>query len=231
MNCLKRIGLAGLAVVLAPVFSKAAVIFEFKDVAPGDASPNSIDVHPGDTFSFAVWFHANATEHVNGVSFLLRNASYSGDKTFTLNGLPDTTGSDYTSTGVWTGHPQPLVPDNYDALATDPITGDPAPRGSNLGGELASLSDWRTGDQYIGKVTLVTDPSMPLGSYLLTPNSSLFSWTEAGDGSHSLSPGTDAIGYTVNVVPEPSAYALVGATGLLGFAAYRRFSRRQVSKS
>lgn len=221
MNCFKRIGLAGLAVVLAPVFSKAAVIFEFKDVAPGDVSQNSIDVHPGDAFSFAVWFNANAGEHVNSVSFLLRNTAWSaGDKTFTLNGLPDRTGSDYSlDVGVWTGNPQPLVPDNYDELVF---------HGTDLGGSLLGLADWRTGLQYVGKVTLTTDPAMPAGSYVLTPNSNVYSWTDDSGYSHTL--GSDTFtGYTVNVVPEPSEYALVGAAGLLGFAAYRRFSRRQGS--
>lgn len=222
MNCFKRIGLAGLAVVLAPVFSKAAVIFEFKDVAPGDASPNSIDVHPGDTFSFAVWFHANAGENVHGVSFLLRNNAYSaGNETFTLNDLPDRTGSSYSvAQGIWTGNPQPLVPDNYDAAAG---------QGSDLGGELSGVSDGLDGDQYIGKITLTADPALPTGNYLLTPNSTVFSWQLAGSPAQQSFDGFT--GYTVNVVPEPSAYALVGAAGLLGFAAYRRFSRRQGSKS
>ncbi len=224
---------AALAVGVLPFATRAAVTFEFKDVVPdgNPDGPNGITIHPGDKFSFDIWLQAQG-EKVAGVSFRLHFDQYgsTAPKTFTF--VPYESGVVMLDRGT----------SPFTDLSNSPGSGLElmlTPENENDLGALIPISDspgWRTGQIYIGKATLQTDAAMPLTTstpYTLSP-SSLFpaswtEWTETGGVGHDIDPGS--IGYSVNVVPEPSQYAAVGALGLLGFAAYRRFARGQSNKA
>lgn len=196
---------AGLA-VMAIAEAKAVVTFEFKDVGAGTG--HEVSVNPGDPFSFEVWLHASTGTQVNGVSFKLRFLEYNpvtGD-TFTITGEPSRTGSAFTF-----------------VTAPGPVSGErlEGNNPSDLGSFLASVLDSRDGDQYIATITLTVDAGMPNGTYEIQPNGAGFEWTETGDGGFPFDAWTP---YSVHVVPEPGACAIAGGLGLLGFAAYRRWT-------
>jgi hypothetical protein len=183
-------------------------VLEFKDAGAGSVGgDNEVWVRPGDTFSFDAWLRPEG-EKIAAVSFKLRFPDYNPTTFPHSFTIADEVAYD---TPQW----DPINPVSVkgERLETD--------NASILGAEIAILHEFEDQDSFFATLSLTVDSDMPLGDYIIEPNSTFFKWVLVDNGEQDF---RAAIPYTIHVVvPEPGTYALAGALGLLGFAAFRRW--------
>ncbi len=200
------------AAVMFPVAARAAgaVTFELRD-APGDTygGVNETLISRGGSFSVDAWIHAPQDLYV-GVDFKVRLLEYatSSPYTFTITGV-SRAGSSFTFAN---STDSAIIGNRLDPL-----------NASDLGGYLDDVDDYRTGSEFLVRLTFAADVDLPLGTYTIAGDGAWSQWYEWGEGPWDF---TTLIPYTVHVIPEPGEYALMGALGLLGFGIWRRYQTR-----
>lgn len=200
----------------AVVYGVTGVTFEFRD-APGDTfgGLHETQVHQGGSFSLDAWIHAS--EPVAVVSFKPSFLEYPDVKpaTFIINAVPDRQGSGFPNSNTIDSlvPGEDLVPENE----------------SDLGGYI-DPPDWLEGDQFVVRLSLFVDPSMPVGTYTIGRSSFVFAWGKPEEGGDFEFADFEPYYVRVLAVPEPGEYALAAGFGLLGLSAFRRYRRHQLTK-
>lgn len=163
----------------------------------------SVTIQPGDSFTFD--FSILSDEPLIGATYFL-SATGISNSAFTITSR--------TITGSLFSSLQTIDPT---ALAANPVLS-PA-NGSDLGALVANLSIPATpGLLYFSSITLTSSPAINFGVYTIniTPSSIV------------LNSNFDEISitssYTVNVIPEPTTFALLGLGSVLALGARRRRS-------
>lgn len=163
---------------------------------------NSFTVTPGESFSLGFDLVITGNEEVVGLDYFLKG-SVSGLFTLTSRNL---SGS--------------VIADSY-PFSSHALN----PSSTNLGGLTPMDVSLFQGTHFLGNYTFTTSPSFALGSYSLV--------IDPGKPRSWLTPDFDDIPFaslptiTVNVVPEPAAWVLLGSVAVLFAATIRRAGRER----
>lgn len=186
---------------------------------------SSVEYHPGDQFEIKLFVEVpSASVEFNGELIAANywlGTDLSGSGKFSVLGRTFENGF-----SAATGSPSfPEVLSNQNpANSLQYITP------NDLGATIGAGSPVSQGTHLLSKLTIKIDSSTTPGSYpLFTTTTDGFGWVDSSTPFGNEEPFSPQAGLTVKVsaIPEPGQFAVVGGLGLLGFAAYRRFSRRQ----